>query len=137
MFACGVPHDCVQNHGHLGRGLTEEALRCGGELVTSGEPGAVLVTSQPGPYPTSIERLVVLRGDGLMYQQTRSRCATDTDCGGQNTTAWKLGPLEICNVAVDPSVITGCSEPNGTCEWLASGVNCSPVADDWTCAELP
>src|SRR5262245_24625952 len=137
MFACGVPNDCVQNHGHLGRGITEEALRCGGELVASGEPGAVLSTSQPGPYPTSVETLVVLRGDGTLFQQTRTRCATDTDCGDQNTTAWKLMPLEVCDVEVDPADIAGCGEPNGMCEWLAYGVNCAPVSRDWTCAELP
>ncbi|HZO12200.1 MAG TPA: hypothetical protein VFB62_03050 [Polyangiaceae bacterium] len=136
MFACNVAYDCIQDIGHLGP-VPPEALRCGGELVTSGEPGAVLVTSQPGPYPTFIETLVVLLGDGKLYQQMRSRCANDTDCEGQNTSEWKLFPLELCDVEVDPADIAGCGDPNGTCEWLAYGANCTPAPRAWTCQDLP
>jgi hypothetical protein len=136
MFACGVSYDCIQDVGHLGP-IPEEAVRCGGELVASGDPGAVLMTSQPGPYPTEFERLVVVLGNGKALQQSRTRCAVEGGCGQQSTTQWSLSPLEICDVQVAPEAIAGCGDPNGTCEWYAGGVNCAPAEETWTCAELP
>ena len=62
---------------------------------------------------------------------------TDTDCSGQNTSEWKLFPLELCDVEVDPADIAGCGDPNGTCEWLAYGANCAPAARGWSCEDLP
>ena len=79
----------------------------------------------------------VLRGDGTLYQQMRSRCVNDTDCSGQNTSEWKLFPVELCDVEVDPADIAGCADPNGTCEWLAYGANCVPAPRGWSCADLP
>lgn len=137
LFACNVPVDCVQNAGHLGEGSTEEAIRCGGELAASGEAGAVLSTSQPGPYPTEDESLVVIGADGTAYHQLRSRCAAEGQCADQNTTAWRRSALERCTIDVDPEQIAGCGTTDGTCAWFGQTKDCAPVADDWTCADLP
>jgi hypothetical protein len=137
LFACNVSVDCVQNVGHLGEGETNEAFRCGGELAASGEAGAVLSMSQPGPYPTEDEYLVVIGADGTAYQQLRARCMVEGACEGQNTTAWRRTALERCTIDVDPEQIAGCGTTDGTCAWYGQTKDCAPVADDWTCGELP
>jgi len=137
LFACEVSFDCVQNLGHLGEGHTEEALRCGGELAASGEAGAVLSTSQPGPYWTLDERLVVIGADRTAYQQLRSRCAVEGECEDQNTTAWRRSALERCTIDIDPEQIAGCGTTDGSCDWYGQTKDCAPVADDWTCDDLP
>jgi hypothetical protein len=137
LFACNVPVDCVQNVGHLGEGQTEEATRCGGELAASGEAGAVLSMSQPGPYPTEDEWLVVIGADGTAYRQLRSRCSVEGACEDQNTTAWRRSGLERCTIDVDPELIAGCGTTDGTCAWFGQAKDCAPVADNWTCDELP
>jgi hypothetical protein len=136
VFACGVAHACTQDTGHLGE-ITDEDLRCGGELVADGQPGAVLVLSQPGPYPTEVEMLVVLLGDGTALQQIRSRCASDGACAEQNTTEWSVKPMQLCDIGADPGDIAGCDEPEGACAWLAYGTNCEYVPETWTCDALP
>ena len=137
LFACNVSVDCVQNAGHLGEGQTDEAMRCGGELAASGEAGAVLSMSQPGPYPTEDEWLVVIGADGTAYRQLRSRCSVEGACEDQNTTAWRRSALERCTIDLDPEQIAGCGTPDGTCAWYGQTKDCAPVADDWTCDELP
>jgi hypothetical protein len=137
LFACNVSVDCVQNAGHLGEGSTEEAIRCGGELAASGQAGAVLSTSQPGPYPTEDELLVVIGADGTAYRQLRARCSVEGACAEQNTTAWRRSALERCTIEVDPEQIAGCGTPDGTCAWFGQTKDCAPVAEDWTCADLP
>jgi hypothetical protein len=136
VFACGVQHDCTQDNGHLGE-ITDEDLRCGGELFAGGEPGAVLVLSQPGPYATEVEMLVVLLGDGTALQQIRSRCAQEGACAEQNTTEWAVQPMQLCDVAAEPSDIAGCDEPEGACAWSAYGTSCEFVPETWTCDALP
>jgi len=135
IFECAVARDCTQDTGHLGE-TSDDDLRCGGELFAAGEPGAVLVLSQPGPYPTEVEMLVVLLGDGTALQQIRSRCASDGACADQNTTEWAVQPMQLCDVAAEPSDIAGCDEPEGACAWSAYGTNCSFVAETWTCDVL-
>lgn len=137
LFACNVSVDCVQNVGHLGEGQTDEAIRCGGELAASGEAGALLSTSQPGPYPTEDEYLVVIGADGTVYRQLRSRCSVEGACEDQNTTAWRRSALERCTIDVDPEQIAGCSTADGTCAWYGQAKDCASVADAWTCADLP
>lgn len=137
LFACNVSVDCVQDVGHLGEGQTDEAIRCGGELAASGEAGALLITSQPGPYPTEDESLVVIGADGTAYRQYRSRCSVEGACEDQNTTAWRNAALERCTIDVDPDQIAGCGTTDGTCAWYGSTKDCAPVADNWTCDELP
>jgi hypothetical protein len=137
LFACSVSVDCVQNVGHLGEGQTDEAIRCGGELAASGEAGALLSTSQPGPYPTEDELLVVIGADGTVYRQLRSRCSVEGACENQNTTAWRRSALERCTIDVDPEQIAGCGTTDGTCAWYGQTKDCAPVADDWTCDALP
>jgi hypothetical protein len=141
LFACNVSVDCVQNVGHLGEGQTEEAsdeaYRCGGELAVSGEAGAVLVTSQPGPNPTEDAWLVVVGADGTAYHQLRSRCMVEGQCEEQNTTAWRRTVLERCTIDVDPEQVAGCGTTDGTCSWFGETKDCAPVADDWTCDEIP
>ena len=137
LFACNVSVDCVQDVGHLGEGQTDEATRCGGELAASGEAGAVLSKSQPGPYPTEDEHLVVIGADGTAYHQLRSRCAVEGECADQNTTAWRRTALERCTIDVDPEQIAGCGTPDGTCAWFGQTKGCAPVAADWTCDDLP
>ena len=136
LFACGLTYDCLQDLGHIGP-IPEEHLRCGGELLASGQPGVILKTSQPGPYPTEIETLVVLFGNGTMLQQTRTRCSVADACMDYWGTEWERDPLENCNVEVDQAHIAGCGDPEGVCSWLAAGTNCAPVAATWTCQELP
>jgi hypothetical protein len=139
LFACNVSVDCVLNVGHLGLGEGEgnEAFRCGGELAASGEAGAVLTMSQPGPDPTEDEYLVVIGADGTAYHQLRARCMVEGACYFQNTTAWRRTALERCTIDVDPEQIAGCGTTDGTCDWYGSTKDCAPVADDWTCGELP
>jgi hypothetical protein len=136
LYACGVAHDCLLDAGHLGP-ISTEGLRCGGKVAASGKKGALKITSQPGPYPTEVENLAVLLGDGTLLHQSRSRCGSDTGCAGQNTTAWKLTALERCKVDVAPAAIAGCSTPNGTCEYGGAAKDCKPVAEGWTCSSLP
>ena len=137
LFACNASVDCVQNAGHHGEAQTEEASRCGGELAASGEAGALLGTVQPGPYPTQEERLIVFGADGTAYRQLRSRCSVEGACGDQNTTAWRRSALERCTIDVDPEQIAGCGTTDGTCVWYGQAKDCAPVADDWTCGDLP
>jgi hypothetical protein len=137
LFACNVPVDCVQDVGHLGEGQTDEASRCGGELVASGKAGAVLSMSQPGPYPTEDEHLVVIGADGTAYRQLRARCMTEGACEDQNTTAWRRTELQRCTVEVKPEWIAGCGTPDGECAWFGQTKDCVPVAADWTCDDLP
>ncbi len=134
LYDCSIEPDCVQDTGHLGEGPTPEQQRCGGEVLHRGE-GAVLVTSNPGPYPTLIERLVVLTAEGA-YQQSRSRCAEDGACEGQNTAAWRYEPLGACQPATSQADLSGCDDPNGTCTWTAYAEGCVEVAADWTCADV-
>jgi hypothetical protein len=137
LFACNVPVDCVNNVGHLGEGQTEEAFRCGGELAASGEAGALLSKSQPGPYPTEDEYLIVVGADGTVYRQFRARCSVEGECADQNTTAWRREALERCTIEVNPDHIAGCGTTDGTCTWFGEAKDCAPVADTWTCADLP
>jgi hypothetical protein len=125
------------NVGHLGEGQTAEAFRCGGELAASGEAGAVLSMSQPGPYPTEDEHLVVIGADGTAYRQLRARCMGEGACEGQNTTAWRRSALEKCTIEVNPEEIAGCGTTDGACSWFGQTKDCAPVADDWTCGDLP
>jgi hypothetical protein len=134
-FACNLTIDCVLEVGHLGP-IPAEDLRCGGKLVASGKKGALLITSDPGPYPSHYETLVVLRGDGTQLRQGRSKCATDTGCDGRDTTAWKRTVLMSCTVRVDPASISGCDTPAGPCSYEGDATDCTPVATDWTCAQL-
>ncbi len=136
LFACEAPLDCTQDTGHLGE-ITDADLRCGGELLAAGGAGTVLVLSQPGPYPTEIQTLVVLRGDGTAWQQTRSRCAVEGGCEDQNTTEWALRPVQLCDVETASADISGCDDPDGVCQWVPYGVNCVDAADTWSCDALP
>ena len=79
---------------------------------------------------------MVLRGDGTLLRQDRSRSATDTGCAGQNTTAWKRTPLVSCTVVVNPATISGCDIPYGPCSYSGAAMDCTPVATDWTCGQL-
>jgi hypothetical protein len=141
LFACEIQVDCVQDSGHLGETLTEEAVRCGGELAASGEPGALLSASQPGPNPTQIQSLVVLLGDGTAYKQSRSRCAAQAEgqsCGideDENVTEWERTALERCTITVAPEDIAGCGT-DGTCAWFGQTADCAVVDADWTCGAL-
>jgi hypothetical protein len=146
LFGCGVAPDCVQDFGHLGEGLTDEAQRCGGVLAAAGDGGALLSKSNPGPYPTQIESLVVFGSDGTAYDQTRSRCEADGACGNQNTAEWRRTELRLCVIDVDPARVAGCGGSggggggggsDGQCEWLGETKDCVPAAEDWTCADLP
>lgn len=137
LFACGVEPECVQDVGHLGETLRDEDVRCGGELVTSDEGGALLWMSQPGPYATEIEVLVVFAADGTAHQQSRSRCAVEDGCSDQNTTAWSRGPIQRCVVEVDPATVEGCGTEDGSCAWYGQTRDCVDVDEDWTCADLP
>ena len=135
MFACGVTPDCVQNRGHLW-GPEEAELRCGGGLVASGKPGAVRWTSSPGPYSTRVEGLVVLLGNGRLFQQHRMRCTGEDNCDPDLTTEWEREALELCDVDVEPADIAGCGDPNQPCSWSAHGKNCEEP-EDWSCQDLP
>jgi hypothetical protein len=137
-FDCGLTPDCIQDAGHLG-GVMPDALRCGGELIASGEPAVVLLTAQPGPYPTHQERLNVLLGDGTTIVHWRARCETDDACAGQTTSEWSyFGPAELCDVDVDPADISGCDQPDGACSWAGGSVaNCATLDATWSCAQLP
>lgn len=138
LFACPTPYEhCSLDYGHLGESLTDEAVRCVGQLLATGEPGAVFGTSQPGPYPMESEFRSVLLGNGKVLQQNRWRCMTEDGCADQATTQWTLSPLELCDVQVDPEAIAGCGDPDGTCEWSGYAVNCVPAVESWTCEELP
>lgn len=137
LFACGIVPDCVQDSGHLGEALTEEAVRCGGELAVAGEGGALLGLNQPGPYPTEIESLVVFGPDGAAYDQIRSRCAVEDGCEEQNTTAWRRTELRRCVIDVDPAAVEGCGTEEGPCAWYGQTKDCTVVEADWTCADLP
>lgn len=136
LFACNVEIDCVLDYGHLGETVTDEALRCGGKLAASGEPGVMKTMSTPGPYPQTIETLYVVHGDGTVTVQTRSKCATDDACDGQSTSEWGRNALERCAISFDPATIEGCDDPQGKCEWYPKTSDCAPVEDAWTCADL-
>ncbi len=138
IYPCVTMYDCVQDAGHLGPPPAEH-LRCGGELVASGMPGAVLFTSRPGPYPTVLNTLTVLYGDGTAVTHSRSRCDTVDGCAGQNTAAWSYsGPPQLCDVEVQPADIASCDQADGPCSWTAGSLaNCVPIPDSWSCQDLP
>jgi hypothetical protein len=136
LFACNLEVDCFLDYGHLGETITEEAVRCGGQLIASGEAGVEKTSSTPGPWPTTAESLYVVHGNGTLTMQTRSKCATDDGCAGQNTSQWGLTALQFCNVYFEPAKIEGCGDPQGICEWYPSGTDCVTVSDTWTCADL-
>lgn len=138
LFDCGLRYACVQDVGHLGP-ISEDELRCGGELIASGLPGAVLVTGNPGPLPTLWEDLTVVLGDGTAIKQSRARCITEGDCMGRWGPGWTyIGPPELCDVQVQPEDIAGCGQPEGICSWSGGSVsNCVPLSESWSCDELP
>jgi hypothetical protein len=85
LFACNLEVDCFLDYGHLGETITEEAVRCGGQLIASGEAGVEKTSSTPGPWPTTTESLYVVHGNGTLTMQTRSKCATDDGCARPET----------------------------------------------------
>jgi hypothetical protein len=137
LFACGVTPDCWTDGGHLGAPPSAESLRCAAELVLSGARGAVLYLVQPGPEAVEQEYLTVLPGDGAAFRQSRARCLWGDGCSFVGPD-WELSELTRCDVVIDPEKVAGCDEPEGPCEWSTGDVaSCSPVAEAWSCGDLP
>jgi hypothetical protein len=136
LYACELPQDCSVDVGHLGDEATPEAMACISDAVLSGEHAVLHSTSTPGPYPSEYQGLTVHLGDGTALWQGRSRCLVEDGCDEQNTTEWKLGDLQRCDVvAVDqePSV---CGFEEGERCVYDSLENCVPVpAPDFTCQQ--
>jgi hypothetical protein len=135
LFACALPVDCTMDAGHLGETVTPEMMKCQSDLTLSGDHGVQRYVSVPGPYPTEVESLIVLRGDGTAIRQARSRCMVDGGCEQQNTTAWRLSELEDCDVVpFDVEDPEQCGEGEEECVYPMLE-NCAVRGLDFACAE--
>ncbi len=133
LFACELPIDCTLDAGHLGESVTPEMMKCQSDLTLSGEPGVQRYLSVPGPYPTQIESLVVLRGDGTARTPSQSRCASEGACAEQNTTAWRRSVLEHCEVVpAEVDEPSRCGEGEERCVY-PSLASCVVLGLDFTC----
>jgi hypothetical protein len=134
LYACDLPQDCFMDVGHLGEGVTLEAMACVSDAVLSGEHAVMFSTSTPGPYPSEYQGLTVHLGDGTALWQGRSRCLVEDGCDEQNTTEWKLGDLQRCDVVAVDQEPASCGFEEGERCVYDSLENCVVVpAADFTC----
>ena len=141
LFSCGLTLDCEQMSNHINP-EPQSALNCFAHQVLSTQPSVLDALSNPGPYLSEHERLIIPRGDGTALLQSRRR-----EC-----LAWEHGPIpweassahQICDLIIDPGLEAACNGGDeSACYWAPWGyptpagglTNCQDVAD-WTCADV-
>jgi hypothetical protein len=113
-----------------------DAPNCMAQLVSSGMPGTVRTSYQPGPDVHFSDTLMIFLGDGTALKQKRFKGCMGCD---PSSLLWgEPSDVEVCDVVVPQALIDACEagDPEGC--WLdaeSTLENCQPMTAQPSCTE--